>query len=434
MSAPGRAPDAQGAPRRPRTVVTGLGVVAPSGIGVEQHWATVRDNAVSVSPIDGYDSSAYGVHVAGQVPGFVPTDFVDERLLVQTDRWTWMSLAAAAMAMDDADYDPAEHDAYDTSVALAAGSGGNAFGQKEMTSLYGRGPKAVTAYQSIAWFYAASTGQASIKHGTKGPASVLVTEGAGGLDSLGHARRVIRRGTPTVLAGGTEAGLSPYALACQSVGGMLSPGQSAETAYRPFAATADGHVPGEGGAVLVVEDADAARRRGAPQVYGEVAGYAATHDAASATAPSEDPAQYARAMRLALADAGVGVDDVDLVIADAAGVPVLDEAESRALGEVFASRVTTVPVAAPSGLVGRLSVGGSALGAATALLCLRDGVVPAVGNLQDPGPVHAARGLELVARPREADVDVVLVCARGLGGFNSAMVLRRHAPDEEDPS
>ncbi len=430
---PARGP-VQGVGRRPAAVVTGLGVVAPSGVGLEEHWATVRDNAVKVSAITSFDASGYGVHVAGQVPGFVPTDFVDERLLVQTDRWTWMSLAATAMALDDAEYDPADHDPYGTSVALAAGSGGNAFGQKEMTGLYGRGPKAVTAYQSIAWFYAASTGQASIKHGTKGPASVLVTEGAGGLDSLGHARRVIRRGTPTVLAGGTEAGLSPYALACQSVGGSFSPGSDARSAYRPFSATADGYVPGEGGAVLVVEDADAARRRGAPQVYGEIAGYAATHDASSTTAPSEDPAQYARAVRLALADAGVGVDDVDLVIADAAGVASLDEAESRALGDAFAARVTDVPVAAPAGLVGRLSVGGSALAAATALLCLRDGVVPAVGNLQDPDPVHAARGLELVAHPRRADVDVVLVCARGLGGFNSAMVLRRHAPLEEDDS
>lgn len=421
--------------RRPVAVVTGLGVVAPSGVGVQAHWATVRENAVRVGPV-GFDAASYGVSVAGQVPGFVPADFVDERLMVQTDRWTWMSLAATAMALDDAAYDPADHDAYETSVALAAGSGGNAFGQ-EMTGLYGRGPKAVTAYQSIAWFYAASTGQASIKHGTKGPASVLVTEGAGGLDSLGHARRVIRRGTPTVLAGGTEAGLSPYALACQSVGGTLSPGADAASAYRPFARTADGHVPGEGGAVLVVEDAETARRRGAPQVYGEIAGYAATHDASSTTAPGQDPTQYARAMRLALADAGIGlgdVDAVDLVIADAAGLTAQDEVESRALAEVFAARATDVPVAAPSGLVGRLSVGGSALAVATALLCIRDGVVPAVGNLSDPDPVHAQRGLELVATPRRAEVDVVLVCARGMGGFNSAMVLRRHAPSSEETS
>ena len=406
-----------------RAVVTGLGVVAPSGVGAEEHWACVRANEVRVAPLSAFDSSSYGVTLAGQVPGFTPDEHVEPRLQVQTDRWTWMSLAATAMALGDARYDPAEHDPYATSVALAASSGGNEFGQREMTGLYGRGPQAVTAYQSIAWFYAASTGQASIKHGTKGPASVLVTEGAGGLDSLGHARRVVRRGTPTVLAGGTEASLSPYALACQSVGRQLTSARTAAQGYKPFDATANGYAPGEGGAVLVVEDAEQALERGAPQVYGEIAGYAATHDAASPSDPLGDPVQYARAIRRAMDDAGVGPDDVDFVLADGAGVPELDAAESEALRTAFAGRRAPVPVAAPQGLVGRLSVGGSALAVATAMLAIRDGVVPAVGNL-DRAAEHA-HGLDLVTEPRDTAVRTVLVAARGLGGFNSAMVLRR---------
>jgi minimal PKS chain-length factor (CLF/KS beta) len=308
-------------------------------------------------------------------------------------------------------------------VALAAGSGGNEFGQREMTGLYGRGPGAVTAYQSIAWFYAASTGQASILHGTKGPASVIVTEGAGGLDSLGHARRVVRRGTPAVVAGGTEAGLSPYALACQSVGGRLSSATDPREGYLPFDRRARGFVVGEGGAVLLVEDEEAAAARGARQVHGVIAGYAATHDALSATAPAREPHQLARSMELALRDAGTSPDDVDLVIADATGTPEEDAAEVAALQRVFGGRRVPVPVAAPQALTGRMSVGGSALSAATALLCIRDGVLPAVGGLEQP--VEAA-GLELVREAREARVRTVLVVARGLGGFNSSMVLREH--------
>nr|WP_269327246.1 beta-ketoacyl synthase N-terminal-like domain-containing protein [Kineosporia mesophila] len=402
-----------------------MGVVAPSGVGVAAHWESLQANESRITPLPGDRARTYGVTGAGQVPGFRAADHVDERLLIQTDRWTWFSLAAVQLAMDDAGFDPGDQDPYAVSVSLAAASGGNEFGQREMTSLYTRGPRAVTAYQSIAWFYAASTGQVSIRHGFKGSSSVLVTEGAGGLDSLGHARRVIRRGTAAVLAGGTEAGLSPYALACQAAGGRLSAG-----GYAPFDTGASGFVPGEGGAVLLVQDADRLGRHDDTVVYGEIAGYAATHDAThdvTAGPDHEAGSQLTRAMRLALSDAGVSAEEVDLVIADAAGLPDWDRLEIRALQEVFGHRSSPVPVAAPQALVGRMGAGGSALAAATALLCIRHGFLPAVGNLHEP---ITAPGLELVRRPRPQPVQTVLVNARGLGGFNSCLVLRRYRPEE----
>jgi minimal PKS chain-length factor (CLF/KS beta) len=393
-----------------RAVVTGIGVVAPSGLSVEEHWRSTLAGELCVRSQDGM--------LVGQVPGFAAEGNVDPRLIIQTDRWTWMSLAATRQALDDAKYDPAAHDPYATSVVLASGSGGNEFGQREIQALWSEGRRAVTAYQSIAWFYAASVGQTSILHGTKGPNQVVVSEGAGGLDSLGAARRVIRRGTPAVIAGGTEAPLSPYALVCQRTSDRLSRGRDPRTGYRPFDADADGYVPGEGGAVLVVEDAAAAGRRGAQQVYGEIAGYAATHDAHHPEQPPPDCAQLARAMRKALADAGVTPDDVGFVVADGAGTPALDALEARAIREVFSR---PVPVSAPQGFVGRLCSGGAALSVATALLALRDGVVPAVGNLARPG-----HDLDLVREPRRLDTDVVLVNARGYGGFNSSIVLTRY--------
>ncbi|GAA1873663.1 ketosynthase chain-length factor [Asanoa iriomotensis] len=388
-----------------RAVVTGIGIVAPSGVSAEEHWRSTLAGEVRVDRQDGT--------LAGRVPGFAPEGNVDSRLIIQTDRWTWMSLAATRQALDDAKYDPAAHDPYATSVVLASGSGGNEFGQREIQALWSQGRRAVTAYQSIAWFYAASVGQTSILHGTKGPNQVLVSEGAGGLDSLGAARRVIRRGTPTVIAGGTEAPLSPYAIVCQGTSGRLS-----TSGYRPFDADADGYVPGEGGAVLVVEDAATAQVRGAQQIYGEIAGYAATHDAHHHEQPAPDCAQLVRAMRKALADAGATPDEVGFVMADAAGTPALDALEAQAIREVFGR---PVPVSAPQGFVGRLCSGGAALTVATALLALRDGVVPAVGNLARPG-----HDLDLVREPRRLDTDVVLVNARGFGGFNSSIVLRRH--------
>ncbi|GIH09569.1 actinorhodin polyketide beta-ketoacyl synthase [Rhizocola hellebori] len=402
-------------------VVTGIGVVAPSGIGIEEHWRSTLAGELRVRPIESFDASGYDTVLAGQVDGFNVEDHVDARLVVQTDRWTWMSLAAAQLALDDAKYDPAAYDPYQTSVVLSAGSGGNEFGQREIQALWSKGRTAVSAYQSIAWFYAASAGQTSILHGTKGPASVLVSEGAGGLDSLHAARRVIRRGTPTVLAGGTEAPLSPYALACQIANGRTTHSRDPREGYQPFDVHANGYAPAEGGAVLVVEDEQTALERGAQQIYGEIAGYRATHDAFHHENPAPDSRQLIRAMRGALADAQVRPEQVGLVIADGAAVPALDTQEAEAIRTVFG--ICAVPVCAPQGFIGRLCSGGGALSVATALLALRDGVAPAVGNLTQPVPWY---GLDFVRQPREMEKDVVLVIARGHGGFNSCMVVKRY--------
>ena len=301
---------------------------------------------------------------------------------------------------------------------FGAGSGGNDFGQHELQRLWTRGRTAVSVYQSIAWFYAATTGQTSIRHGLKGPSGVVVSDGPGGIDSLAQARRTIRRGTPTVLAGGAESALTPYALTCHLASGRVSTATRPEDGYKPFDVRANGYLPGEGGATLVVEDPRSAAARGAP-VYGEIAGYAATHDGSHHERPAPDERWLATAMRRALADAGLTPDDVDVVFADGAGSPDLDALEARAIRSVFGERA--VPVTAPQGLIGRLCAGGSAVSVATALLSIRDGVIPPVGNLDTPDPAH---GLDLVTRPRPADVRVALVNARGHGGFNSSIVLR----------
>ncbi|MGY1605900.1 MULTISPECIES: beta-ketoacyl synthase N-terminal-like domain-containing protein [unclassified Geodermatophilus] len=402
-------------------LVTGIGVVAPTGIGVEEHWASLVRGEPAIRPVEGFDAQRYGITLAGQVRDFVPADHVSPQLMVQTDRWTWMSLAAATLAAEDAGY-TAPEDAYATSVFLASGSGGNEFSQHEIQGLWAKGPRSVGAYQSIAWFYAASTGQVSIRDGFKGPSGVVVTEGAGGLDSIGWARRVVRRGTPAVLVGGTEAGLCPYALLCQATGGRLSTAQRPEDAYKPFDRRANGHVIGEGGAILLLEEPGAARARGVRRVWGEVAGYAATHDAHHHEDPAPDAVQYARAIRLSLADAGVTPDEVDLVLADGAGVPELDRLELDAIAAVFGDRATPVPVSAPSSWTGRLMAGGSALAVATALLAMRDGIVPGTAHLDDPVD---APGVDLVTSSRVQDLSTVVVLARGTGGFNSSLVLRR---------
>jgi 3-oxoacyl-(acyl-carrier-protein) synthase len=408
--------------RARRTVITGVGVVAPNGNDTDSWWRATQEGRSGLGTITRFDPSKYGTSVAGEVDGFDPERYVERRLIVQTDRWTWMALAATQMAFEDAGFDPEGHDPWSMSVITASSSGGNEFGQKEIQALWGKGPGFVGAYQSIAWFYAATTGQISIKHGMKGPCSVIVSEGAGGLEALQHSRRMLRRGVEFVVSGGLEAPIGPYALTCQLDNGHLSQAGDPAMAYRPFDKRANGYVPGEGGAILFLETPERAEERGAAPGYAEIAGYCATNDAYHFGKPDPEGRQYVRAMRRALEDAEVGPEDVDVVFADGAGVPEADAIEAAAINEVFGKRAADVPVTVPKTMVGRLYAGGASLDVATALLAMRDGVIPPTINLDDP-----ADGCDLnfvTGSAQKADVNTVLVAARGYGGFNGALVLR----------
>ncbi|MBO8192098.1 ketosynthase chain-length factor [Streptomyces oryzae] len=397
-------------------VITGLGVLAPTGIGTEEHWSSVLAGRSAIGRITLFDPAPYPVRLAGQVPGFVAKERVPSRLIQQTDRWTHLGLAAAEAAIADAQVTPAELAEYEMAVVTSSSSGGTEFGQHEMENLYQHAPDWVGAYQSIAWFYAATTGQISIRHGMRGPCGVLCCEQAGGLDAIGQARRLVRTGAKLVMTGGTDASLCPYGLTAQLSTGQLSTVQDPARAYLPFDAEASGYLPGEGGALLVVEDAEAAEARGAGQGYGRVLGYAAAFD----PPPDSDRGPVlARTVRTALADARLDPADVDVVFADALGVPEADRAEAEALAEVFGPR--GVPVTAPKTLTGRLYGGGAALDAATALLALRDGTIP-----HTAGPAAPAPGYEIdlvLGEPRRAELRTALVVARGHGGFNAALVL-----------
>ncbi|MFG3043354.1 ketosynthase chain-length factor [Streptomyces sp. NPDC048241] len=407
-----------------RVVVTGISAVAPNGVGVKEFWAAVLAGRNGLGPVTQFEADTFPVRTVGEVfqDGTLPG--VDPRLAVQTDRWTQFALMATDEALADAGVRPQEFSPYDLGVITASSSGGNAFGQREIAALWSKGPRHVGPYQSIAWFYAATTGQLSIRHGMKGPCGVVVAEQAGGLDAIAQARRALARGDARlVLTGGTEAPLSPYALTCQTTSGRLSTSADPERAYRPFDTSARGHVPGEGGAILVLEDEDGARARGVDTPYGEIAGHAATFDPAPGTPGAGTSGALRRAVVSALADAGIGPDEVDVVFADAAGTPELDRAEADCLTGVFGPR--GVPVTAPKARYGRLYAGGAPLDVVAALLALREQVIPPTG----PGTAaDAAYGIDLVTESRAARLRTALVVARGHGGFNSALVVRALTP------
>ena len=406
-------------------VVTGIGVTAPTGIGVEEHWQAVLAGKTGLGRITRFDPASYPVRVAGEVPAFRVDERIPGRLIPQTDRWTHLGLVAAEAALADARVDPRTLPEYEMAVVTASSSGGTEFGQHEMERLYTNGPSWVGAYQSIAWFYAATTGQLSIRHGMRGPCGVLCTEQAGGLDVLGQSRRLLASGSRLVVSGGTDASLCPYGLVAQLTTGRLSTVDDPIRAYLPFDDAATGYVPGEGGAILILEDAAGARARGA-EPYGAVVGYGAGFDPAP---DSARPRVLARTIRAALADARLNPGDVDVVFADAAGVPEQDLAEAGALAEVFGPG--GVPVTAPKTLTGRLYAGGAALDVATALLALRHGVLPPTTGV---GRLAPGIDIDLVTEPREGRHRTALVIARGHGGFNAALVLAAAGPTSGRPT
>jgi len=397
--------------------LTGVGVLAANGVGVADWWRRTVEGVSGIRAVDTLRDGGYPAVLAGEVVDFDPARHLPTRLITQTDRWTQMALAAAEWALADARVEPSAYDPYEFGVVTGSASGGNEFGQREIGRLWRNGPGAVGAYQSIAWFYAASTGQISIRHGLKGPSGVLVTEQAAGLDALGHARRLIRDGARVVLAGGTEAPLSPYAWTCQLSSGYVSTAIDPDGAYAPFDMAASGYVPGEGGAMLLVEDQASARARDAP-VLGYLDGYAATFDPPRS---SGRPANLGRCIEAALADARCPASEIDVVFADAMALPGHDRDEALALAEVFGPG--GVPVTAPKTMTGRMYSGGAALDVAAALLCLRDQVIPPTKGITRPHPAHHLDLVRDAARP--CAVRRAMVVARGGGGFNAAVVLSR---------
>ncbi|MFZ4140071.1 ketosynthase chain-length factor [Streptomyces griseoincarnatus] len=404
--------------RSGRAAVTGIGVVAPNGLSADAYWKSVSEGLGVLDLITREGCEHLPLRVAGEVRSFDPAALVEDRFLVQTDRFSHFAMAAAALALDDAGLGGEPADPYSVGVVTAAGSGGGEFGQRELQKLWGQGSKFVGPYQSIAWFYAASTGQISIRGGLKGPCGVVASDEAGGLDSLAHAARAVRRGTDVMVVGAAEAPLAPYSMVCQLGYPELSTLDDPDRAYRPFTEKACGFVPAEGGALLVVEDEDRARERGVP-VRGVVAGHAATFTGTSRWAESREG--LAHAITGALDEAGVAPEEIDIVFADALGVPEADRAEALAIADALGAHGTRVPVTAPKTGFGRAYCGAPVLDTVAALLAMEHGLVPPTPNVFD-----VCHDLDLVtSHARPAELRTALVLSRGLMGSNAALVVRR---------
>jgi 3-oxoacyl-(acyl-carrier-protein) synthase len=403
-------------------VITGIGVVTPAGTGVSDFWRGMVSGYSFITPITRFDTTRFTSKVAGVVENFDPADFLDPRLVIQTDRWTQFDLVCTIQAIADAGLQLQNEDPTKVGAVFAAGTGGNEYGQQQLHICGAQGPKHVSAYLSIAWFYAASVGQVSIYNKIRGYGRNICAEAAGGLIAMGHAAKIIAQNTcDVVLVGGSEAPLTPYTFASHQASGLLSP-ESGPYPYRPFDTTRSGPVVGEGGAAFCVESKEHALKRNA-HVYAEIVGWGQSFDGVLTNGPANDGKAYARAISQALQMAQLQPGDINWIICDGLGTQDGDVAEVKALQSVFADSLTTIPASAPKSIIGRLFNGASTVDMASALLGLQAEVVlPTVGLEQ----LDANCPLDCVPnQARARGLRHVLVGARGFGGFNSAIILKR---------
>jgi 3-oxoacyl-[acyl-carrier-protein] synthase II len=405
-------------------VITGLGLVTPLGIGREESWQSALAGRSGIGrPSDAHDAELR-VRVVGEVPGFEATDYISKKLAVRSDRNTHFAFAACQEAVEDARLTPEEEDKSRFGLVFASDYGGTSYYLENLERLHQKGPSFVSAYMATAWIPSAPVGYLSIFYGITGYSKTVVNDAAGGLDAIGAAYGAIRRGdADVIIGGGFEAALADAAMvAISNFDQVCQDAPDPAAASRPFDSGRRGIVVSEGGAVVILEELERARARGAP-IYGEICGFAQTTDAVHLRQFAEDGEQYGRAMRLALAQAGVPPAEVDYVSADGRATLEGDRSEARAIQAGLNSRGAEVPVTASKAMTGNSLAGAGAIDTAFAALALRDGVIPPTINVSEQDPEI---DLNVVANEaRKAEIGTVLVLGRGTGGVNSALVLRR---------
>jgi 3-oxoacyl-[acyl-carrier-protein] synthase II len=412
------------APRR--VVVTGLGLVTPIGIGHEAFWAGLRAGRSPVRRIDRFDPAPFRSQVAAQIDDFDATDFIDARSASRLDRFSQLALAAGQLAVGDARLEPGAGGgprADRIGVYVGSALGGIAYAEEQHERFVERGIRSVAPNLALAVFGGAAPANVGIALGLRGPILSTANSCAAGAVALGEAFHLIRAGgADAVLAGGVEAPLSPLAFGAFDIIRALSAGHNdaPADACRPFDAARDGFVMGEGAAMLVLEAADVAERRGATP-YAEVRGYAATSDAHHMVQPRPDGRQAARAARLALADGRMRAVEIDYVNAHASSTPLGDRAEALALARALGAHAREVAVSGTKAYYGHPLGASGAIEAAISALAICRGWVPGTVNLEQPDAEVVERLPGLLAGPREAPVRGVLSTSFGFGGLNAAL-------------
>jgi 3-oxoacyl-[acyl-carrier-protein] synthase II len=408
-----------------RVVVTGIGVISPIGNDLKSFWGNLVEGKSGIGEITQFDSSTYDCHIAGEVRSFDPKSyFKNPKDVRRSDRYTHLAMASAKLALEDSGIDLEKVDRSRFGVLMGSGIGGLKTLEDQHTILMNKGPARVSPFMVPMMIVNMASGLISMEYGLEGPNFAIVSACATAAHSIGEAWRMIRTGEAELfLAGGSEAvvcrlGISGFC----SMKAMSTRNNEPEKASRPFDRDRDGFVMGEGGGILVLEEYEHARARGA-QIYCELAGYGLTADAYHMTAPRADGTTVARAMKVALDLAGTPVDQLDYINAHATSTPVGDICETVAIKLLAGDHAKNgLLVSSTKSMTGHLLGGAGGVESAVCALAIKHGVIPPTINLDNPDPECDLDYVPNVARERK--IRVALNNSFGFGGHNATLVFK----------
>jgi 3-oxoacyl-[acyl-carrier-protein] synthase II len=413
---------------RRRVVVTGVGLISPLGIGTQANWEALCAGRSGIGPITHFDASQFSARIAGEVKGFDPLQFIDKKDVKKMDVFIQFAIAATEFAMDEARLTITPAIAPRVGVFIASGIGGFSTIEREHRALIEGGPRRISPFFIPAAIINLAAGQVSIRFGAKGPNSATCTACSASAHAIGDAAEIIRRGAADVMiAGGSESAITPMGVGGFAAMRALSTrNDEPEKASRPFDRDRDGFVMGEGAGVVILEELEFARRRGAP-IYAELVGYGMSADAYHITAPSEDGDGAVRVMQAALDDAGVPPEVVDYINAHGTSTPYNDKLETLAIKKVFGAHAYRLAVSSTKSMTGHLLGAAGGLEAGITVLAIRHQVVPPTINLEHPDPDC---DLDYVPNEKRArPVTYALSNSFGFGGTNAALLFKRYEGD-----
>jgi 3-oxoacyl-[acyl-carrier-protein] synthase II len=407
-----------------RVVITGIGCVTPIGEGAELFWRNLTAGVSGVAPITLFDASAMECRIAAEVKGWDPLRYMDAKTARRASRFSQFAIAAAQQAIEDAGLVIDEGNRDDVGIVMNTGGGGIGDVAEAEEVRLAKGPTRVTPFLVPSLAPNMASCQVAMQYGIRGPVVTSVAACAAGVFAFMEAKRLLDSGeADVVIAGGTEAAIIPVAIASLANAKALSTrNDEPERASRPFDLHRDGFVFGEGAVAMVVEREERALARGA-SIYAELAGGALTCDAYHVTAPEPSGDAAALAMRRALKVSATAPEEVDYIIAHGTGTPLNDAAETRAIKKALGEHAYRVAISSPKSMVGHLLGAAGAISALTAVLAIRDGIIPPTINLETPDPECDLDYVPLVAR--RAPVRVAMVNGFGFGGQNGGAIFRR---------